>query len=284
MIVKSMSRRCCSFEQLQSYIDEQAINTDFPILQYVQDGEKVSEAFLVNATYRKARKNGVSLYHEVLAFHAADTGKIRASILQDIAYEYLAQRAPGALAYGRIHWHPKPHVHLMISGNLFRSPQATRISKKRFQDIKEHIESYQRSRYAELDASRVDHNKRYLQRSEAEAKYRGRGVKEQLKAQILGALKQPVDTVLARIRTNNIELYTRYGRYAGVVYNKKRYRWKTLGLNSAWEQYLAKCRMLSQREKELSVTRGRQNIARQQHKGGREPDDLYPTNLIKRQR
>ncbi len=105
MIIKSMPRKDPSFRQLVSYMGRGGEGTPSVFHNAYWDagtpaGEIVAE-FERNAAFLPARRNGTFLYHEILALSGshglpeAELGKV----LSDLAYEYLALRAPGQMAY-----------------------------------------------------------------------------------------------------------------------------------------------------------------------------------------
>ena len=89
MILKSLSRKTQTFRQLIRYI---TTPKSPPILHNLPPDlatAEIEHAFLDNAQWATARKNGVWLYHEILAFHPQDSPHLSDPILQDLAQHYL---------------------------------------------------------------------------------------------------------------------------------------------------------------------------------------------------
>ena len=102
-----------------------------------------------------ARRNGVVLYHEILSFHPEDRERLTPALLEDLARQWLALRAPQALAYGRVHYdRGHVHVHLLLSANGVHSPRRIRLSRAAFGRAKRELERYQIEHYPQLVHSR----------------------------------------------------------------------------------------------------------------------------------
>lgn len=123
MIVKSMSRKQASFGQLIGYIDREPIPDAYRIRHnlFGRDPQHVREEFEANASLLSSRKNGVSLYHEILSITRARglSDEQQKQRLTQIAQDYIAARCPCNLVYGGLHEdkHHSFHFHLMISAN-----------------------------------------------------------------------------------------------------------------------------------------------------------------------
>jgi hypothetical protein len=258
MIVKSMSRKAPSFDQLLHYIAAEGRGAGEPLLHNLRangrDLAAVNRAFMANAAFAPSRRNGIALYHEVLSLSGADTAT--AEMLYDLAAHYLALRAPQSLAYGLVHTDgTNPHIHLVISANLRGRAQKLRLPKANFAAIKRDLELYQQRRYPALTHSLVftagERPEKELQKAgepparglaehELGRRRRRQGhaaprTKDYLARALSDALT--VAATAAEFRSQleqaGIEPYERGGRLAGVRYQGRKYRLSTLGLSDA---------------------------------------------------
>lgn len=252
MIVKSMSRKAPSFYQLLEYIVGEGRGVGEPLLHNLHaDGHDLAalnRAFMANASFVPARRNGIALYHEVLSLSGADHAE--PAMLYDLAAHYLTLRAPQALAYGLVHTDgPNPHLHLVISANLRGRAKKLRLSRARFAAIKCELEAYQRERFPQLTQSLVftpgegpERAGQGTGRGRAEGEFERRrqqdgSARPSTKEYLSQALRDGL-TVAAtepefrsRLLRAAIEPYERGGRFAGVRYQGRKYRLRTLGLS-----------------------------------------------------
>ena len=109
MIIKSMTWKYAGFAKLAGYLTKhrgKEEHYDLEVFHNLVPDEDVADIvhqFKENDTYRKKRKNGIALYHEVMSFHAGDTDDLSPEMLQDLANKYLEMRAPDALAFASVH-------------------------------------------------------------------------------------------------------------------------------------------------------------------------------------
>ncbi len=164
MIIKSKTHRHSPglFQRLIDYIysdkgrsQERCAWSFFHNLDaYTPEG--VLAAFRENDAFRKSRQNGVALRHHILSFAPEDSQLLSPEIIQDLVAKYLELRNEKGMVFGRLHEHDGHlHVHLLISGNEYRSGKSTRKSKAEFQRIHRELEAYQREKYPELEHSLV---------------------------------------------------------------------------------------------------------------------------------
>jgi hypothetical protein len=236
---------------------------------------KINNAFMQNARYCPSRKNGVVLYHEILSLSPQDRECATAEILADLAEHYLSLRAPQAMAWGRVHFENNPHIHLIISANLFGRAKKLRLSHKAFSVVKRELEAYQKQQYPQLSRSIVFDETREKgrevkqktgseglarnpteQEREKRLKRQGRGEpshKASLRQQLLDALTAcaSLEAFTASLARQDIALYSRGGRLTGIISKGKKYRFKTLGLETALEAFLNRWTQLPQRRHSL---------------------------------
>lgn len=250
-----MTRKRPSFLQLLQYVTREGRAAGEPLLHNLStDGRdllRLNRAFLANYRYCPPRRNGVALYHEVLSLSAEDADKATPEILRDLGEAYLALRAPQALAYGVVHFDDNPHLHLIISGNLRGRDKKLRLSRREFAAVKRELEAYQRERYPELTHSLVFPEQapagKEPQRSLAEQEQarreqrqgrRSSTRKQRLQSQVLAALEGAgsLPVFAEGLRQQDLWLYERNGRPAGIFSEGRKYRFRTLGVQEAFEQ------------------------------------------------
>lgn len=242
------------------YLNQSAKIQSAPILWNLRttnhDLEAIRDEFALNSHHIPYRKNGNYFYHEIISLSDADHEKVTPRVLYDLAFKYFELRAPNALGYAVQHFDSNnPHIHLMLSANERKSAKKIRISKSRFQRIKKELEQYQREKYPELTASKVNHDPgqgqgiRYTRgeregiRRLAKISKRPLTSKEKIFQKIKGCLSQSYskpdfEKLLADA---GFTLYQR-GQTFGVRSKAKnrKYRLKTLGLQPFFQKSLEK--------------------------------------------
>jgi hypothetical protein len=175
MIIKSMSRKHPSFDQLIDYIESERKlkSRQFSIFHniYNRDSEKLKAEFAENAEQLKFRKNGVYLYHEVISITRAThiEEAEQKAILQKIVTEYLKMRARNNLAYAVLHEDKKDnlHFHIVISANEAQSTTRKRLSKADFAEIQTRLEKWTLETYPQLEQKAVFYQNQTDQEREA---------------------------------------------------------------------------------------------------------------------
>lgn len=153
-----MSRKTASFAQLYDYITQAKDGPKIALAHNLPcpsvDRAAVLKAFFDTDRLSRPRKNGVRVFHEVLAFHPGDAEALTLSAMRDLAEFYLHLRAPRGIALAEVHFdQAHPHVHLMISANEAGSGRKIRLSRRAFSKIKERLEAFQKARFPELTQS-----------------------------------------------------------------------------------------------------------------------------------
>lgn len=162
-IITSTTRKDISaLSQLIRYVSEQqaekieSISLLHNITAKPEDITAIIKAFKTNNHYRKKRKGGIVLYHDIIAFHPKDKQAIENNpyILEDIARLYITERSPNGLAYAKIHLDKEHiHIHVVLSPNEKESRKSIRVSKKNFSIIRQKLERHQYLTYPELTFS-----------------------------------------------------------------------------------------------------------------------------------
>ena len=224
----------------------------FMVVNHIRslEDEGITNAFSANDDFRKKRKNGVAMYHEILSWHEDDTANLTMESLEDMAREYVRIRGENALCvaaphFDRSHW----HIHFLFSGTEYKSDKTLRMDNKRFEDIRRGIEEYQLEKYPELTHSIVHTNKPKRERknsivsdkntrkeNEYQAKRRSKKQldKEHISkvvAQNLERSKKEKQFFAQLEKEENLRLYTYRGKITGIIFNKRKYRFSTLGID-----------------------------------------------------
>ena len=269
MMVKSLSRKTPDFAGILAYVADEGKTAGSPLLHNFPpppdggfDLAAIEAVFEDNATHCPPRKNATFLYHEILSLAPGDAPHATPEIILDLARRYLALRAPGALGYGVVHADRENlHIHLVISANLLGQAKKLRLSRAGFQEVKCGLEAYQRQRYPELGHSLVFRDEPAPREPPAangrvgEGTAQSAGEIERAKRHARQGSHQPsrkallrdvllnaltVSATPAAFRTRlagqDITLYHRAGRLAGILSENKKYRFSTLGLEHDLQQ------------------------------------------------
>lgn len=161
MIVKSLTRKSPSFKQLIRYLHKRISVKTVPwIVGHNIDGsiysiDDVTESFKKNDHFRKKRKNGVAMYHEILSLPPEIRNECLASPskFQHLTQVYIKSRSPNGIAYAIPHFdqNNNPHVHIVFSANEVESPKSIRMSKAQFRKVKERMDDLEKRYFYERD-------------------------------------------------------------------------------------------------------------------------------------
>lgn len=281
MIIKSMARKQPSFGQLIAYFDRghgvgEATTFAWNLYESADDRKVVEQAFVRNYRYLPKRARGNALYHELISLEKSEAvSKTRqAEILKDLAERYLEKRAPGHLAFGRIHQdRDHQHIHLMISSNAVRSDRRRRLSRAAFAEIQREMEAFARVRYPELEVSRIyardrsdDRLKTRTRENAAERRTSRPSKKTLVKEAVEFAFERATggDDLKRLLADQGLTLYQR-GKAIGVMdqTSGKRYRLKTLGLEETFETTRARFEHEAERTALLTKTSDQRESTRE---------------------
>lgn len=275
MLIKILSRKTNSFYQLANYINKEK-SLEPMCVNFPQTGcpKKIARAFEENLKYKSKRVKN-KLYNTVISFHEKDA--ISPKILEDITEEFIKQAGLDThLVYGGFHTDQKhQHIHLMSSSNAYLSPQNFRLSKAQLKELQVRMERYQQAKYPSLRHSMIytkqdravalgfkKVEKAKVKISDAEVHLKKRGVKPQ-KAYIIEQLKaiaQKSSSVEAFTQgleaDTTLTSYTYRGKLHGIVYQGKKYRFKTLLQTKDLQQIF---RQLKYQTKEQDRTKDHEN-------------------------
>ena len=244
MILDSLSRKkgLEDIPALLRYIDNPDKATGdafFWGLSSELDLGEIEKRFLENLT--PPRKGGVYIRHFVMSFSGKDGAHLTDTVLLDMARQWLVRGYPRCLAYVRIHRDTNnPHVHMAVSANERRSEKRPRMSRKQFADLKQELESYQRSQYPELKHSTNDHGKKKRLREQGREEIfseipETQTTKQRLSEQVHARFDASVglQDFCDRLREAGLEPYERGGKLTGIWAEKKtqKFRFRTLKLD-----------------------------------------------------
>jgi len=203
--------------------------------------ESAKEAFKVNETFRKQRKNGVIVYHEILSFHKKDNEYLNIHILEDIAQKYIEIRGNNALCFAKPHLKDTNiHIHFAFSGTEYKSSRTLRMDNNTFKRNRIAIEQYQIEHYPKLINSIVYHKEKKKQKRKNKIKNKEYQTKKrtskELDKEILTqtlneyfSIAKTYDKFCEILKNNGFELYKYRDKVNGIIYNKRKYRFNTLG-------------------------------------------------------
>lgn len=258
MIIKSMSRKSKSFSQLYDYLTRDDESFCFTKNSYSNPRNKkeLIHEFMRNSDFLKNSRGKNYLYHELLSLEKNNLSiDEQKEILLDLVNKYLDVRAENHLSFAVLHTDKEHfHVHLMISANEIEGEKRIRLSKKDFHNIQKNLEYYKNEKYKELSKSEHYQEPKSLEKTkqkEQEIKHK-RNTKT-TKEQIIEDLKTTFKTANSKtyldnhLNNLNYEIYTR-GKQTGVIYENKKYRFKTLGLDKEYENTLKRLEKIKDRE------------------------------------
>jgi hypothetical protein len=198
----------------------------------------------------------VSLYHELISLERNNLSKEKQKeILLDLANKYLETRANNHLSFGVIHEDKEHiHLHLMISSNEIEGIKRMRLSKKEFSNIQKNLELYKNQKYIELSKTNFykqekDLSKEKQQEQEIKHKRKAQTIKDKIKEDLEHTFKNSTTNTYLHNHLKNLgySFYTR-GQNIGVIYENKKYRLKTLGLDREYQTLLNKFEKIKNRE------------------------------------
>jgi hypothetical protein len=259
MIIKSMSRKHPSFDQLIDYIESERKlkSKQFSVFHniYNRNSDQIKNEFSENASKLKFRKNGVYLYHEVVSITRAkhiDEDQQKAT-LQKIVMEYLQMRARNNLAYAVLHEDKKDnlHFHIVISANEAEDTTRKRLSKADFAEIQTRLEKWVLEHHPELEQKAVFYpnqtdqereerkRKAHISNKGAELKRRAgkTSTRDQIKDTLTGIFETARDGrhFTELLDEENLKIYQRGKQHGVIDQDGTKYRFSTLGLAEEWE-------------------------------------------------
>lgn len=157
MIIKSLSRKDSSFEQLVDYIARNEQNNEWDLYHNFSSYKRnnIIEEFTENAKHLSRRKNANIILHEVISI--TRTNKIseqeQKTALRQIAEKYIEQRAENCLVFADLHNDKDNniHYHIAFSANELGEKKRLRFPKPKFNKLKIEMEKWVLETYPELE-------------------------------------------------------------------------------------------------------------------------------------
>jgi len=269
MIIKSMSRNSRSFFQLLDYLDKEDSSMSFIWNMYAnkRNKQELADEFMKNAGFIKNSRGKIYLYHEVISLEKSNLSrKDIEKILLDLADKYINARAKNHLVYANIHLDTNnPHIHLIISANEIEKSKRVRLSKEEFSRVQSHMEIYKNERYKNLEQSRVyNRGKKSRNDREFEQEQKPKKKKSFTRDYVRENLQKIFSESVTKTALNNalknrgFEIYTR-GNTTGVRYEKKNYRFKTLGVEDDYKKSLINIQQRDERREKWTEFKNSKN-------------------------
>jgi len=261
MIIKSMSRSSMSFSSLYDYLtrDSDAELSTHNLYSSAYNRESIVKEFMDNASHLKRSRGKNYLYHEIISLQqSALSLEAQSKILKELSHYYLTHRASEHLSFSALHKDKDHiHMHLMISANTITGNRRIRLSKKEFASIQKNAEQYLAQNYPELEATehyqREQPEAKKAKSSRSEQELKSRSKKGSKKEELFNTLKNLFEKATSEnyftnaLKNREIAFYTR-GKTTGVIFEGKKYRLKTLGLQLEYNQLLQKLKTTKTRE------------------------------------
>jgi len=256
MIVKFLSHQRTNYENVANYVLSGFFNDkdSFAIFHNVSstDVKEVTKEFIKNEKLKPKRKNGVVLKHYIKSYSALDSAVLTPEIIQDLAHKLIEKVCPNNQVVAGLHKDKEHlHVHFMVSSNEYLSPNAHWLSLSEFKKALIELERYQLAKYPEIKHSfaYLEEKKKELNQQKAKRpRYKNESKKEQLKIWIKEAFESANGKTdfIERLKNNELLAYASRGKLNGVWSENKKYRFKTLGIQSEHLKTLERMEELKQ--------------------------------------
>jgi len=254
MIIKSMSRKEPSFDQLASYMSSEKSDDNYDLYMncFARGHDDIVEEFLTNSQLLSKRKNGNYLYHEIVSILLKEgiDQKQAKHDLRDIAERYIGARCPHNMVYGCLHedHDHNLHYHLMISANERGESKRMRLTQKQFDTAKRNLESHVLEHYPHLEQPEIiniasDNEKMSVKAGEVKRRMGSMPIRDEIKKTIADAMAQSesMNDFVFHLSERGYQFYTRGKNFGVEVQHEdgksKKYRFSTLGIHEAFEDF-----------------------------------------------
>jgi hypothetical protein len=254
MIIKSMSRKEPSFDQLASYMSSEKSDETYDLHNncFSRSHDDLVEEFLVNSKLLYKRKNGNYLYHEIVSIlvkQGLDQARAKRD-LRDIAERYITERCPRNMVYGCLHedHDHNLHYHLMISANERGERSRLRLTQKQFDTAKRNLETHVLEAYPHLEqpqliTAETITEKISLKAGEMKRRTGAMPIRDEIKKTIQEAMVQTnsMHNFSFFLSERGYQFYTRGKNFGVEVQHEdgtsKKYRFSTLGIHEQFQNF-----------------------------------------------
>lgn len=257
MIIKSMSRKEPSFEQLVAYMSSEKADARYDMHHncFSRRSDDLAREFLDNARLLSKRKGGNYLYHEIVSISVGD-GVDRATAkkhLREISRRYIEARSPRNMVFGCLHEDHSEHLHyhLLISANERGERSRTRLTQRQFDSVKRDLEKHVLLHFPELKQTELinavsSSEKMSVKAGELKRRSGNAPERDEVKTLLKEAMEQSatMDEFCSFVAEQGFEFYTR-GKNFGVQVSHesgktRKYRFSTLGVHEEFETFQAR--------------------------------------------
>ena len=254
MIIKSMSRKEPSFDQLVTYMSSEKSDAryDLHLNCFSRGSEDIAREFYTNSQLLAKRRNGNYLYHEIVSLKVKrdqDQKQIKED-LRDIAERYINERSPHNMVYGCLHedHDHNLHYHLMISANERGERVRLRLSQKQFDTVKRDLETHVLENYSHLEQQKLitaisTSEKMSVKAGEMKRRTGALPQREEIRHTIQEAMSQTntMHNFSFYLSERGYQFYTRGKNFGVDVHHEdgisKKYRFSTLGIHEEFETF-----------------------------------------------
>ena len=254
MIIKSMSRKEPSFDQLASYMSSEKSDDDYDLHHncFSRSHDDLVEEFLNNSKLLSKRKNGNYLYHEIVSIlvkQGIDQAQAKHD-LRDIAERYIQERCSRNMVYGCLHedHDHNLHYHLMISANERSERVRMRLTQKQFDTAKRNLETHVLEDYPHLEqpqliTAETDSEKMSVKAGEVKRRMGVMPIRDEIKKTLQDAMAQnhTMNDFVSHLSERGYSFYTRGKNFGVEVLHEngktKKYRFSTLGVHEEFENF-----------------------------------------------
>jgi hypothetical protein len=240
LIIKCLTSKTPRYFQILEYLNKNEgkiynnQNQSFVYKQHLYGltNKQISREFMNNEKNRIYQKsNNIKFSQEILAFSDLDHEKLSISIIEDLTKEYIRQRSPYMQSYAIGHFNNNSyHVHIISSPIEIGTGLNLRMTKERFTELKIYMQQYQQERYPELSQSLVRHGLGIDKEVGITKPKFKQSNKDYIKALIHQSLSKANHSshFYDLLKEAGVLTYQRGEISKGVVYEGKKYRFKTL--------------------------------------------------------
>ena len=225
--------------------------------------------FLDNERFRKVkRKDSVIVREFYISFSPKDANLITQAALKDMARYFLKRFDPLTAGIAVPHFDKEHiHIHFLFAGIQYRTGKSNDKNNKEFRKFKRDVEAYQIRNYPELVHSIVqfkskEKGRAYQKDGEYRSKKRtGKSNKEFLKETLEQTFAQSksFEKAIQKMKEKGINYYRKSEARHGVVFENKKYRFSTLGVEGLVRKVLEKTQNLDRETTTLPYREEKEN-------------------------